>query len=147
MQRKERMKTGKRKVYRKKRSGRGGERKGIRALPGIAAAGLMMLVSVSAVSYMMDRGVLPVTCAALSGKLCFASASLIGSWIAARASGGRRLLGAGIPGALLLLATAICFALINDTGGMRLIVPFAIMIGTTLVGGALGARKKRFGYV
>lgn len=146
MQRKERVKTRKSLLYRKTKHGRAGERSGLRPLPGIAAAGFVLLVLLSAASCLMKENLIPVNRAPLLGKLSFALATAVGCGTAARCSAKGKLLAAAAAGFALLAVTAVCFALRRDAEPIRIAAPLAITVGAGLLGLAMGARVRSRGY-
>lgn len=146
MQRKERIKTKKTALYRKAKRSGGGERGGVRLLPGIIAAGTAFMILITVSSYLMKQSLVPVSLAPLLGKLSFALASGIGCWTAARSADRRKLLAAAITGLFLLAAAAAGFALRKEPGPARLAAPLAITSGTILLGTLLGTRKRGLGY-
>ena len=131
--------------HRKGKHGGGGER-GLRFLPGLIVAGIVAVVLISTAAYLMMQCVVPVRGAALLGKLCFALASIVGCWWAARSSRTGKLLAAAITGVLLLALTAASTAAGKGTGDLRLLTPCAISLGTVLLGAMLGARRRGGGY-
>lgn len=137
---------GRSEFYRKGKHGGGGERCGLRLLPGLAAAGIVLTGLISIAAYLMIQGVIPVRGAALLGKLCFALASFAGCWMAARKSNTGKLLAAAITGCLLLALIMAGAALGRGPISFRLLPPCAIALGTTLLGALLGARRRGRGY-
>lgn len=146
MQGKERIKTKKTGFYRKAKRGGGGERSRVRFLPGVIAAGATLVIFITITSYLIIQSVVPLSRAPQLGKLCFALASLIGCWTAARSSNTCKLPAAAISGLFLLAVTAACFAMRKDSGSVKFAAPFAITIGTILFGAVLGTRRRGRGY-
>lgn len=146
MQGKGRIKMKKNALYRKPKRGGGGERRAVLFLPGIIAAGVSFVIFITITSYLIKQSVIPLSRAPQLGKLCFALASMIGCWTAARSSNTGKLPAAAITGLFLLAVTAACFALRKDPEPAALAVPVAITIGTILIGALLGTRKQGSGF-
>ena len=125
----------------------GKERRGGRRILVSAAVSAAVLFSlISVISYLIDKGTLPMESVSLLGKICFAAAVLLGSFLSAKQAERRKLLNAAVVGGLLLVLITCMTALRQGAINARFWVPAGITVCAVLTASALAAGSGRKGY-
>ena len=104
-------------------------------------------VATAAAAFLIGQNSVPLDSAAVLGKLIFAASALTGCLIASKTARSGKLLAAFLNAAGFFVAV---FAVLRLLRGERGHMPTSLLLiafGAALIGGLLGAKKKRIGYV
>ena len=114
---------------------------------GIITASAILLIGISASAFLSHRGMLNLSVLHIIAKAVYAVAVTNGCWLAAKRAEKAKMLCAGETGAFcFFLLAGICEAA-SKIPTANLGWTGALTICAILIGGALGARRKRSRYV